>query len=153
MGCDIHLYSESFINGKWVADRIDTLRTPTVEEQEDGERIDISTSYDGDRNYSLFGLLTNGEVRREVSFGLPNQGMPTDASDIIADMHEAWDTDAHSENHLTVKQLKEKAMELMVIPDPYALDYLQYLNGLITGLPPATQPNPEHQRIVFWFDN
>lgn len=153
MGCDIHLYSESLINGKWIADLADTLKTPSEEEYEDGERMSVSMSYAGGRNYMLFDLLTNSAIRREKAFGLHNQGMPEDASDIITSMHEAWGSDTHSENHLTVKQLKEKAMELMVIPDPHALTHLQYLNGLIIGLPPATQPNPEHQRIVFWFDN
>lgn len=153
MGCDIHLYSETKKDGKWVPDLLHTLINPTPEEIEDGDSLSIDRSYQG-RNYALFGLLTNGEVRYGVPFGLPyHEAIPEDTSQVIRDMYVAWDCDAHSPNHLTVKQLKEKAMELLIIPDPEALEYLSMLTGLINGLPKTDNPNPEEQRIVFWFDN
>jgi len=153
MGCDIHLYSETKKDGQWVADLLHTLRTPTLEELEDGERAEINKSYRG-RNYGLFGLLTNGEVRYELGFGLPyHETIPEDTSSVIKDMYTAWDCDAHSPNYLTVKQLKAKALEMLVIPDPEALELLPSLTSLINGLPESTNPDPEEQRIVFWFDN
>lgn len=153
MGCDIHLYSETKKDSKWVPDLLHTLTTPTPEELEDGDRPQIDQSYRG-RNYALFGLLTNGEVRHDVGFGFPfHQDIPEDTSEVIAADYKAWDSYAHSPNYLTVKQLKEKAMELLVISDPEAREYLPMLTRLIDGLPKTDNPDPEEQRIVFWFDN
>jgi hypothetical protein len=152
MGCDIHLWSETKKEGVWVADLLHTLTTPTQAEIDDGEYADITYSYRG-RDYGLFGLLTNGEVRYECPFGLPNHGMAEDLSPEVAAIFERWEDDAHSHNHLTVQELKEKAMQMLVSPDLDARELLPRLTRLIDGLPKTDNPNLEEQRIVFFFDN
>lgn len=152
MGCDIHLYSETRKNGVWVADLAHTKTIPSQAEFDKGERAEIERSYEGGRDYGLFGLLTDGEVRYECPFGLPNHGPAEDMSAEVEDMAHAWEGDAHSHNHLTVKELKEKAMELLVLPYRDAKELLPRLSRLIAGLPPS-EASGEDRRIVFWFDN
>lgn len=151
MGCDIHLYSETYKEGKWVADLAHTLTTPTPEEIEDGERPDLDTSYSG-RDYGLFGLLSEG-VRCDMAFAFPPKGVPADMSPEVAAQAENWEGDSHSHSYLTVLELKEKAAEMLILPDSGAQILLPRLSGLINGLPKTDNPNLAEQRIVFWFDN
>lgn len=90
MGCDIHLYREKHVDGKWLA----------VDKWAKDEYGDFGVSYDDQcytgRNYELFGLLAKG-VRREHSFSFEKRGLPFDACDEIKACSEGWDCDDHWE--------------------------------------------------------
>lgn len=144
MGCDIHLYSETKVNGKWLAD---LAATYTPASDDDGP--EMNASYDEGRNYGLFGLLNS--VRYDCEDPFPDQGMPDDASEEITVINKQWDSDGHSHNHIMVSNLKEKAAELLITTGTDANYLCNALAGLIAGLPKSI--NPEEQRIVFWFDN
>lgn len=102
MGCDIHVYKEKFVDGKWL--------TADVWEEEDygdgeihknvpwGERFT-------ERNYNLFGVLSKG-VRRHFDFGFEQRGIPFDACDEVAEQAENWDCDGHSHSYLYLHELK-----------------------------------------------
>jgi len=150
MGCDIHFYSETRKNGKWVADHADSFTKSEPEEGETWYELNMNQSYNGGRYYLLFGLLSEG-VRYDIPQAFPQRGVPDDASDEIQQIFKSWDCDAHSANHITVAELKEKAAALLVDPDPEAPRLCSALSDVIRGLPPSE--NPDEQRVVFWFDN
>lgn len=147
MGCDIHLYSETKKNGQWVADAADSF----YEEKEAGDDYAYASmdSPYRERNYELFGLLSEG-VRRETAHAFPQQGFPADVSDEVRRVYEPQDGygDAHSVSHLTLAELQYKAAELLILGDPLLGDLSYLLKAL-----PASEASPEDRRIVFWFDN
>lgn len=151
MGCDIHLYSETKKDGIWVADKADSFnQNEDADENGEDGYVHINSSYSGERNYQLFGLL-NTNVRADSPWSFDENGFPDDASPEITAYYKHWDTDAHSASYLTRQDLKKKATELLIVADKYAHDLCGYLAALIGGLPDCT--DTEEQRIVFWFDN
>lgn len=144
MGCDIHLYSESRNKqGKWVADHASTFNS-------DSGYFSLKESYDGNRSYTLFGLLAKG-VRGDYSEAFRQRGIPQNVSDEIRQIHTQEDCGAHSASHLSVAELKEKAAYLLLLTDEESQYLRNKLIKLVNGLPPSDAPND--QRIVFWFDN
>lgn len=146
MGCDIHLYSETRKNGKWVADKASTFEVT----DEGHSYTDMAGSYSGGRDYTLFGLLAEG-VRRDCEWAFGQRGLPDDVSDEIKKLSDSWDCDGHSHNHITVPELKHKAAELLLHTGQVASYLTTQLRDLIDDLPASD--TPEEQRIVFWFDN
>lgn len=112
MGCDIHLYVEKCVDGKWVT--ADTWKPSEYEDE--GDRLHVAYGdhfYDG-RNYDLFAILAN--VRNGYGFaGIPTgagfvpiampRGIPDDACKEYKDTAESWDSDGHSHSWLTVAEL------------------------------------------------
>lgn len=100
MGCDIHLYREKHVEGKWLA-------ADKWSKDEDGDylRVDYDDQYFTDRNYELFGLLAKG-VRREHEFSFEKRGLPFDACDEIKACAGDWDCDGHSHSFLFLHELK-----------------------------------------------
>lgn len=145
MGCDIHLYSESKVNGQWVCD---TEASKEWLEEDQVWYLDYSRT--GSRNYWLFGLLA--EVRTRWPYSFHVRGLPEDLSETLRQQHEQWGSDAHNASHLSVLELQEKSLELLLMTDadPDAHTNGGYLRELINGLPPS---KGDAQRIVFWFDN
>lgn len=148
MGCDIHLYSETFKDGKWVADCANTFNVDV----DDNDYVDMTSSYSEGRDYALFGLLCNG-VRCQWPWSFEERGFPNDASDELQKLCKQWDGDGHSHSWLTVAELKGKSVEMLIQPEMEARELNRYLTQLINGLPASASDNPEQQRIVFWFDN
>lgn len=107
MGCDIHIYVEKKINGKWI------LAQGLVEYKgDDGKitkRVPYPDQFYNGRNYLLFGMLTGGEVRAEpgIYFHDCTKGFPDDACEEIAEIYDSWGDDAHSASWLTAKELRK----------------------------------------------
>lgn len=100
MGCDIHLYREKHVEGKWLA-----ADKWSKDEYGDYLRVDYDDQYFTDRNYELFGLLAKG-VRREHEFSFEKRGLPFDACDEIKAYADYWDCDGHSHSFLFLHELK-----------------------------------------------
>jgi len=115
MGCDIHLFVERKVDGKWIsADRW----TPNEYAGEEGEP-DVCVEYENrfykGRNYNLFAILAS--VRNGVGFAgwdtgdgfkpiaMP-KGLPSDVSAEVKAESDRWDGDGHSHSWLTLAELK-----------------------------------------------
>lgn len=102
MGCDIHLYKEKQIDGKWVA--ADVWTPYDYGDDEKGIEVDWKNRFTG-RNYELFGLLCKG-VRSEHPLSLTARGLPFDACQEIASHAEQWGEDGHNHSYLYVHELR-----------------------------------------------
>lgn len=100
MGCDIHLYREKHVDGKWLA-------ADKWSKDEDGDylRVDYDDQYFTDRNYQLFGLLAKG-VRSEHEFSFEPRGIPFDACEEIQNSSVDWGCDGHTHSYLFLHELK-----------------------------------------------
>ena len=166
MGCDIHLYSETRREGKWVCNQADQA-TRETEDFGDGpkEWLDLPDMREySSRDYWLFGLLNQG-VRTNWDWAWPYQDkFPEEASELLTELKKQEGEEAHSASYFNVTELKDKVAELklkraeyLIQPPtntqwaeavPYHIDKLQ---ALIDQFDP-TLPDKD-QRIVFWFDN
>ena len=149
MGCDIHEFQEKRINGVWVtADTWEKDKYWDGDGEQRLERIE-GTHINVGRNYDLFGLLAG--VRRVVEGSFEPKGIPDDVSLELKANYESWGVDAHTPSWLTLKELKEKSMELLLVDnwdDRWIRGGLTHLiNQMISDMP------PEDVRFVFWFDN
>lgn len=101
MGCDIHLYRENLVDGKWVS--VDEWEKETFDGV-DSYRIDYyKRAYTG-RNYNLFGALCSG-VRTKHDFSLDPKGLPGDLSGELVREAMDWDCGAHNHSYLTMSEL------------------------------------------------
>jgi hypothetical protein len=163
MGCDIHWYSETKKDGKWVCDQADSLRTED-EDTEDAYRV--MNNFPGrQRDYWFFALLNH--VRGEWLWSFPEQpdqeeGLPDDLSAEVKEMVEKDRGDGHSHGMRTRAELKAKLEEIRVLRAEQLItpdnDYGQVLAHHMTRLEEVlgnlNSPVPDSdQRIVFWFDN
>jgi len=127
MGCDIHMHTERRVDGRWV-------------HVEQGP-------YD-DRNYGFFSALAN--VRSYDDYGGPiaeGRGIPEDASPEVQADSEVWGSDGHSRSYATLDEL-----ECFLAENPEPKDGASFWTDGMTKLR-AIGGDPEHVRIVFWFDN
>lgn len=162
MGCDIHWYSETKIDGQWRCDQADSFR----EVKENGEHsyFDLDSFPNEDRDYWMFGLLNNG-VRTEWPYSFQEKGFPVPASREVAKVFAGWQDDAHSPSFLTRAELKAKLQELKPIRAEYMIrsdipideraaieHHAKRLQEIIDNLSNESVSD-ENQRIVFWFDN
>ena len=101
MGCDIHLYKEKFIGGKWI-----TADTWTPDEYEK-DRMEVAweNRYHA-RNYMLFGLLAKG-VREEHPYSFKARDLPFNMCIEARRESERWDGDGHNHSHLYLHELRE----------------------------------------------
>lgn len=109
MGCDIHLYIEKKIDGKWVPAQGFMTR-------DFDDRVPDVPYYDRftDRNYILFGALAGV---REPDFQMfPVKGFPEDACPEVKAVYDQWGCDAHTPSWLTLKELKEADWEKFKAP-------------------------------------
>jgi hypothetical protein len=105
MGCDIHLYKEKFIDGKWIA------ADEWVKSEYDDEPNALEVPFEKrftDRNYELFGVLSKG-VRTDHEFAFAPRGIPFNACKEVADEAQGWGCDGHSHSYLYLHELKEMA--------------------------------------------
>lgn len=102
MGCDIHLYKEKFVGGKWVpADEW----VASEYEDEPGLHVPWEKRFTK-RNYNLFGLLSSG-VRRECEFSFQPRGLPFNCCAEVKEHSDGWGSDGHSHSYLYLHELKE----------------------------------------------
>jgi hypothetical protein len=110
MGCDIHTYIEIFNDktNKW--------------ELAHGLKKDNDNKYEvpycdrfTDRNYILFGILTNGQVRGKGYGIFSCKGIPTDCSDFVSSQIKYWSIDGHSHSYLTFDEIEKGLSSLQKI--------------------------------------
>lgn len=158
MGCDIHWYSETKKNGKWVCDQAASY--VVEDEGTNSEYHDMDNFPNRDRDYWWFGFIQPG-VRSTWDNGFEESHLPEDLSPEISRLVTRWDSDGHSHGHLTRAQLKDKLAEFaeyrtqqLINPsehkkqiDHFCERLAQTINNLNANVP------DEDQRIVFFFDN
>lgn len=105
MGCDIHMYKEKFVDGKWLA--ADEWIAYDYGDDDKGLEVPWQKRFT-DRNYDLFGLLAAG-VRREHPFSFQPRGLPFDACREISDNAERYGEDGHNHSYLFLHELKAMA--------------------------------------------
>lgn len=110
MGCDIHLYKEKQIDGKWVT--ADEWTPYDYGEDEKGIEVEWKNRFT-DRNYELFGLLCKG-VRSEHALSLSARGIPFDASPEVLQTSERYGCDGHNHSYLYVHELRSLVEALKV---------------------------------------
>jgi hypothetical protein len=130
MGCDIHLYVEKKVDGKWEAvsgvneakckyyrDRIkesgkekDSVKQYLAEALASAEAETYSFLYDG-RNYALFSMLADVRNKRDTRLGYvpinSPRGLPVDVSAVIREKSDEYGCDGHSHSYLTARELLE----------------------------------------------
>lgn len=117
MGCDIHLYVERRVNGRWESADTWTPNEYYTPGEDDGERP-ITVKYEDrfytSRNYDLFAMLAN--VRNGHGFaGIKTgdgfipitapRGLPEDVCNEVRAESDAWGDNGHSHSWLTVAEL------------------------------------------------
>lgn len=102
MGCDIHLYTERLVNGKWQS--IDLYDSSG----------DIVSAYNG-RNYSLFSILAGVRASVENDPIDSPRGLPDDVSDTVKAEFDKWVGGAHTPSHFTLLELKRYYAEHMSV--------------------------------------
>ncbi len=149
MATEIHVFSETLLNGEWTADKADSYvqELPNRFGWIDSRMEPVGCP----RQYWLFGLLVD-DVRHSWPWSFHEKGMPDDASPQVKQLSKSWGIDGYAHSHLTLQELLEKSIELLIDPREETLDLLEYLNQLIRSIP-RTQDNPREQRIIFWFSN
>lgn len=100
MGCDIHIYVERKIRGKWCDCDYFVKNHSSIYSS---EFIRIETL--GDRNYALFATLANVRNYGGADYICEPKGFPDDASEYVKSEYENWLGDAHSCSYLTLKEL------------------------------------------------
>lgn len=166
MGCDIHWYSETRKDGKWVCDQAETFEVE-VEDYGDGpEEHPTMEDFPGrQRDYWLFGLLKDGvRVRWPISFPYEGTDLPEDISEEVNVVVNHWGEDGHSHGTLTRKQLLDKMEELKVVrtqslltgySEEFFAEAQEHLFKRLTEIIGNLNQDvsPEDTRLVFWFDN
>lgn len=154
MGCDIHQYAEYRKNGKWHAELADQANKELDDEDDpDSEYLRMPDSGNRNRNYGLFGLLSEG-VRYDTPHAFLPKGEPEEASAEVLTIIAQWQSDGHSHNYLTFAELKEKCAELLLHSDSDAKEYSQMLPAWINSFGPNPEGvSDEDRRVVFFFDN
>lgn len=103
IGCDIHLYAEKKVKGKWIC--INPLVWEIYSTEPYTERV--LEEIDVGRDYELFGFLAGVRTTQKVNIGDP-KGFPEDASAEVKQIYLEWGEDAHSGTYATLSELKEK---------------------------------------------
>jgi len=102
MGCDIHLYKEKQVDGKWLT--ADEWTSYDYGDDEKGIEVEWKKRFT-DRNYELFGLLCKG-VRSEHALSFSARGIPFDASPEVLQTSERYGCDGHNHSYLYVHELR-----------------------------------------------
>lgn len=105
MGCDIHLYKEKKVDGKWVTDDKTWGFNYGDPEPDEVENVKWEEN-DVGRDYALFGFLAKG-VRKDVPYGFPPRGLPKNVSEPVSKQSDSWDVDGHSHSYLYLFELIE----------------------------------------------
>lgn len=112
MGCDIHIYAEKRVDGKWV-----TADKWEPSEYDDGSMcVPFDEQLCPGRNYQLFAILA--DVRNGYGFGGVDtgdalvpidalRGLPDDVSTEVKTESDGWGGDGHSHSFFTVQELLE----------------------------------------------
>lgn len=112
MGCDIHLYVEKKVDGKWVS--ADKWTKDKYSDDPKKVSVGYKDSFYSGRNYDLFAILA--DVRNGRGFAgcktgegfntiKKPRGIPKDCDPRVKAEADGWDCDGHSHSFLTVAEL------------------------------------------------
>lgn len=129
MGCDIHLYVEKKVKGKWVKQSgfVSDYYDPKSEYFGKEEFKSTDTPWSG-RNYRLFSVLAdvrNGRGFAGIDTGnaiepiSKPKGLPVDVSPEVRSVSEDWGCDGHSHSYLTLSELKGYAWDKKMVNRGY----------------------------------
>lgn len=155
MGCDIHLFAEAkkkrglmfWKNPKWEA-----IEKWELDHEYDPPKLLLlgaNRIYTGGRNYNLFCALCGVRryiFREDVKYISDPRGIPEDSDDKIKAVVKDWDTDGHSHNYNTLKEIKEFDWS------PYGDTVKKFLDEVIPKME-AVGVKDTDVRIVYFFDN
>lgn len=120
MGCDIHIYTEGKLDGKWT--HLDELTS--VDEYEGEPPYKNYSEIYNSRSYNLFSILadvrngygfagfTTGEGFSPIS---KPKGLPEDVTESVKEKSDSWDCDGHSHSYLSLKELLDYDWEQTTI--------------------------------------
>lgn len=123
MGCDIHLFIEKRVDGKWEPVK---GGNPYFGIWADEPKESYNGWFYNSRNYSLFAVLAGVRNNYDIKPIAEPKGLPTDISDIVKTDSDRWDCDGHSHSWLTLKELldydinKTITVKGMISPVQYA---------------------------------
>jgi hypothetical protein len=164
MGCDIHLFVEQMIDGRWVS--VDQWEK--VDNKKDNEsglyyHVPWGKEFYHDRDYKLFSLLADVRNHWELEPISDPKGQPNNLSPRVETMFDYYKGDGHSQSWYTLKELldfdwtqKVKRYDEIDKKD-YIIDYNEIYTN--TGFDKTIEKlkliekDPEKIRIVFFFDN
>ena len=149
MATEIHIFSETLLNGEWTADKADSYNEGPANKF--GWFEATMNNVDCPKKPWLYGLLVD-EVRFTWPWSFHEKGLPEDASPQVKQISKSWGIDGYAHSYLTLQELYEKSIELLIDPREEAKELQEYLGQLIAAIP-ATSDNLDEHRIVFWFDN
>lgn len=160
MGCDIHLFAEKKITPKWFEFwkkpkwvSIDKYSPNPDYGKYEGEReYEIPREdriYTGGRSYNVFCALAN--VRSFHFNGEPTcvslpKGLPKDCCKEIRNESDLYGSDGHSHSWNTLRELEAFDWS------SYTPTTDKFLEEVLPKLRAASD-NPDHVRIVYFFDN
>lgn len=158
MGCDIHWYSETKKDGKWVCDQAASF---VVQDKDTKDAYTEMDSFPGrNRDYWWFGFIQPG-VRSDWDNCFAESSLPEDLSAEVQDMVHGYGQDGHSHGHLTRADLKAKLVEFAkyrteTLINPGSNDeainhFIHRMEETISNL--TSDVPDEDQRVVFFFDN
>lgn len=137
MGCDIHAFVEYKSKHDFRHDaRWDSFSS---------DQINL------DRNYNLFGYLTNGQVRYDpdMEYGINPRGLPEYPSHEVEEFSDP--TNTHSHSWLTYEEFVEILELMRKNEDKDVFVPIQYY--AILGVMKALVEVDMKVRFVFWFDS
>lgn len=106
MGCDIHIYKEKLVDGKWAT--ADTWQCEKESDDQDGTFHYYTNDNSGleDRNYSAFGILAGVRGDYLDSYKMDPKGLPEQMSEETERQYESWKLDAHGISYLSINELR-----------------------------------------------
>ena len=149
MGCDIHLFAETRVDGAWVS-------ADTWAPDEDApwlEGVPRDDRLYRHRSYILFAALANVRNYHDVVTPIAEpRGLPDDCDPRVRARSEYWAQDGHSHSWFTLSELKAYDWEALKRADAFGfVDMLSKWDSLMLRL--SAMGAPDDVRIVFWFDN
>jgi len=156
MGCDLHMYPESFRDGKWESD--DIWSPSRWMDEDGGEEIQVAYErqfYQG-RYYLLFGVIA-GVRNPTYQVCEPKLKIPDDCDHRIKNEYESWGINAHTPSYLTVKELEDVLSSVNAGIIVCEADHVEALNSVRLIIEEWIEKLKSYKgsdhRVVFWFDN
>jgi len=143
------VYSETLIDGAWRADEASTF---DLEDEARPTNSRFMHQLRVPEQFALWELLCMGALTTQTpkSYSFARRGVPRNMSPQVAAIYGRKDRLFVAASWLTVAELEYKGADLLITPEPSALEVRPHLLNLIRNL--SVYPGePKHRRIVFWF--
>lgn len=177
MGCNIHSFAETKVNGKW--EKVGEHFSLGEWEKKCYKKEKNDSPFDW-RSYSMFAFLADVRNYDHCEPISEPKGIPDDVCKEIKSEYEDWKSDAHSSSYLTLKELLDFDYDKVfwnrrISRTTHNENGVSYTNGaslaeegegsivtyrenlgdfFFTHLSELKKlGDPENVRIVFWFDN